>query len=161
YTYDPSGNITWIEDAALKTVFHANQQVDPVGRFTYDALYRLTEARGREHIGQTAFAFAPAEANYRVYPFTGQQDPNDLQALRNYTERYEYDAAGNFHTIRHVANGGNWTRSYEYNAASPLELGRKSNQLTGTTIGNGLNRTETYAYDDHGNMTAMPHLTSL
>ena len=27
YTYDPIGNITRIEDAALKTVFHANQQI--------------------------------------------------------------------------------------------------------------------------------------
>ncbi len=39
YTYDPAGNITRIEDAALKTVFHAGQQVDPVGQYTYDALY--------------------------------------------------------------------------------------------------------------------------
>jgi RHS repeat-associated protein len=161
YTYDPVGNITRIEDAALKTVFHANQQVDPVSRFTYDALYRLTEARGREHIGQMAFASAPADANFRDYPFAGQRDPSDLQALRNYIERYEYDAAGNFQTVRHIADGGNWTRSYEYNADSPLELGRKSNRLTGTTIGNGVNRVGTYAYDEHGNMTAMPHLTSL
>ena len=27
YTYDPAGNITRIEDAALKTVNHANQRV--------------------------------------------------------------------------------------------------------------------------------------
>jgi RHS repeat-associated protein len=161
YTYDPAGNITRIEDAALKTVFHAAQQVDPIGRFTYDALYRLTEAHGREHIGQTALDFAPPDANYRDYPFVGLRDPNDLQALRNYTERYEYDAAGNFQTIRHIANGGSWTRSYNYNADSPLETGRKSNRLTGTTIGNGINRTETYAYDEHGNTTTMPHLTSL
>jgi Insecticide toxin TcdB middle/C-terminal region/Insecticide toxin TcdB middle/N-terminal region len=29
YTYDPAGNITRTKDAALKTVFNANQQVDP------------------------------------------------------------------------------------------------------------------------------------
>jgi RHS repeat-associated protein len=161
YTYDPVGNLTRIEDAALATVFHGNQQVDPIGDFTYDALYRLVEARGREHIGQTAFEFAPPDANYRDYPFVGQRDPNDLQALRNYSELYEYDAAGNFQTVRHVANGGSWTRGYEYGADSPLETGRKSNRLTGTTLGNGLNRTETYAYDEHGNTTAMPHLPSL
>ena len=26
----------------------------PVGDYTYDAIYRLIEAKGREHIGQTA-----------------------------------------------------------------------------------------------------------
>ena len=57
YTYDPAGNITRIEDAALKTIFHNGQQVEPVCDYTYDAIYRLIEASGREHIGQTAFDF--------------------------------------------------------------------------------------------------------
>jgi hypothetical protein len=52
YTYDPVGNMTRIEDAALKTVFNANQQVDSAADYTYDPLYRLIEATGREHIGQ-------------------------------------------------------------------------------------------------------------
>ena len=51
YTYDPAGNITRIEDAALKTIFHNGQQVEPVCDYTYDAIYRLIEASGREHIG--------------------------------------------------------------------------------------------------------------
>ena len=59
YTYDPVGNITRIEDAALKTVFHANQQIDAACEYTYDAMYRLIEATGREHIGQSAFNFLP------------------------------------------------------------------------------------------------------
>ena len=70
YTYDPAGNITRIEDAALITVFNG-QQVDPVCDYTYDPLYRLTEAKGREHIGQSAFAFTPPDGNYRDYPFVG------------------------------------------------------------------------------------------
>jgi RHS repeat-associated protein len=161
YSYDPVGNITQIDDAALKTIFHGNQQVDPVGRFTYDALYRLTEAQGREHIGQMVFEFAPADANYRDYPFVGQRDQNDLQAVRNYTEHYDYDAAGNFQTVRHIASGGSWTRTYECDQNSLLESGRKSNRLSGTTIENGFIRGESYAYDAHGNTIAMPHLPSL
>ena len=63
YTYDPAGNITRIEDAALKTVFNANQQVDPACDYTYDPLYRLIEATGREHIGQSAFQFTPPDGD--------------------------------------------------------------------------------------------------
>jgi RHS repeat-associated protein len=161
YAYDPVGNVTRIEDAALRTVFHSNQQVDPIGRFTYDARYRLTEAEGREHIGQSVFEFGPADANYRDYPFVGHADQNDLQALRNYTERYEYDEAGNLRSVRHVATGGSWRRSYVYDETSQLESGRKSNRLSGTTIADGLTRAESYTYDEHGNTTAMPHLPSL
>ena len=80
-------------DAALQTVFHNNQQVDPPGVYTYDALYRLIEAKGREHIGQTALQLAPPNGNYRDYPFAGHApSPTTLQALRNYTEQYDYDA---------------------------------------------------------------------
>src|SRR5262249_35668917 len=98
YTYDPAGNITRIEDAALKTIFNANQQVDPVCDYTYDPLYRLTDATGREHIGQSVLPFTPPDANYRDFPFVGASQQNNLQALRTYTEHYDYDLVGNFKT---------------------------------------------------------------
>jgi RHS repeat-associated protein len=164
YTYDPVGNITRIEDAALKTVFHNGQQVDPVGDYTYDAIYRLMEAKGREHIGQTAHDFNPPNGNRRDYPFVGHWDPNDLQALRNYTERYEYDEVGNFQFMRHVATGGSWTRRYDYEETSLIETAKTSNRLTRTTVGNGSNFVETYTYTDdqgndvHGCMTAINNL---
>jgi RHS repeat-associated protein len=149
YTYDPVGNLTRIEDAALKTVFHNNQQVEPVCNYTYDASYRLIEAQGREHIGQNAFEFNPPNDNNRDHPFVGHQaNPNDLQALHSYTQRYEYDAVGNFEALRHVANGGSWIRRYDYEEASLIEVGKQSNRLTRTTIGNGLNHTESYSYRD-------------
>ncbi|MGH9756038.1 MAG: RHS repeat domain-containing protein, partial [Blastocatellia bacterium] len=165
YTYDPAGNITRIEDAALPTIFHNGEQVEPVCDYTYDAVYRLLEAKGREHIGQTAFDFNPSGGAFRDYPFAGSgANPNDLQALRNYTERYEYDAVGNFAYMRHIANGGSWTRGYEYNAASLLEPAKKSNRLTKTTTGDGLNFPETYTYTDaqgadmQGCMTAINNM---
>src|SRR5262249_45012624 len=74
--------------------------------------------------------------------------PNDMQAMRHYTERYEYDPVGNFQFMRHSANGGSWTRSYEYDAASLIEPAQKSNRLTRTTVGNGLSFVETYTYTD-------------
>jgi RHS repeat-associated protein len=161
YTYDPMGNITGIEDAALKTVHHNNKQVDPLSRYTYDALYRLVEAHGREHIGQTA-QLDPQDGDYRDYPFVGHRHPNDLQALRTYTEHYEYDEVGNFEKLRHVVEGGNWTRSYSYDEDSLIEPGtKKSNRLSQTALGNGSSGSETYAYADdqghdvHGCMTAI------
>lgn len=146
YTYDPAGNITRIEDAALPIVFHAGEQVEPVCDYTYDAVYRLIEASGREHIAQTAHDFNPPVDNRRDVPFLGlRADPNDLQAVRRYVERYEYDAVGNFQFMRHVANGGSWTRDYDYEEESLIEPAKQSNRLTRTTIGNF---TETYTYAD-------------
>lgn len=161
YWYDPVGNITRIEDLALKTIVHAGQKVEPVGSYTYDAVYRLIEAKGREHIGQNAFDFNPPNGGYRDYPFVGQAHPNDLQALRNYTERYEYDPVGNFEALAHRFNGAGWTRRYEYQENSLLEAGKKNNRLTKTTGGNGLNQVEPYTHDAHGNMTSMPHLAAM
>jgi len=150
YTYDPVGNVTRIEDAALQTLFHNNQPVQPVCAYIYDALYRLIEAQGREHIGQTAHDFNPPNGNRRDFDFAGLADfiahPNDMQAMRNYTEDYEYDAVGNFQFMRHSANGGGWTRSYKYDAPSLLEPAKQSNRLTKTKVGNGLNFVETYTY---------------
>jgi RHS repeat-associated protein len=158
YTYDPAGNIIRIEDAALSRVFHNGQQ-EPVCEYTYDAIYRLVKAQGREHIGQMVHDFDPPEGDRRDHPFVGHRvHSNDLQALRTYTERYEYDAVGNFQFMRHSANGGSWTRRYEYEEESlteresPTEPGKTSNRLTRTTVGNGLNHIEKYTYrDSQGN----------
>jgi len=164
YTYDPVGNITRIEDLALKTIFNNNEQVEPVCSYAYDAIYRLIEAHGREHIGQTALDFNPPSLARRDLPFFGlRANSNDLQAMRNYTERYEYDEVGNFAFLRHLANGGNWTRSYDYEEASLIEPAtRKNNRLTRARA-NG--QTETYSYidalggDTHGCMTAINAMT--
>ena len=162
YTYDPVGNITRIEDAALKTSFHNGQQISAVSDYIYDALYRLIEVQGREHTGQTAFDFKPHSGNYRDYPYAGHiAHPNDLKSLRNYTQRYNYDAVGNLEVVRHIATRNNWTRRYEYRQESLIEGGKQSNRLSGITLGNGTVRTESYAHDIHGNMTAMPHLATM
>ncbi len=159
YVYDPVGNITRIADAALKTVFNANQQVDSASDYIYDPLYRLIQATGREHVGQSAFAFAPPDGNYRDYPFAGATQQSDLQALRNYTEVYAYDPVGNFLTMAHQAVDGNWTRAYAYNEVSLTEPGKQSNRLSQTALQTGVNPpVEPYSYDGHGNMTRMPHL---
>jgi RHS repeat-associated protein len=159
YTYDPAGNITHIKDAALKNLFNANQQVDPTCDYTYEPLYRLIEATGREHVGQSAFQFSPPDGNYRDYPFVGAAQQSNLQALRNYTEQYDYDAVGNFLKLAHQAAGGNWTRTYAYNESSLIEPARKSNRLSQTALPTNAGApAEPYSYDAHGNITQMRHL---
>jgi RHS repeat-associated protein len=162
YIYDPVGNITRIEDGALKTVFHANQQIDAACEYTYDAVYRLIEATGREHIGQSAFNFFPEHGDDRDYPFEGAAQLIDLQALQHYIERYDYDPAGNFLKMFHRAPHRNWTRTYAYCEASLLEPGKHSNRLSETALGNHPGApVERYSYDAHGNMARMPHLPSM
>lgn len=162
YIYDPFGNITQIQDWALKSIVYNGQQVQPAGVYTYDAIYRLIQAQGREHIGQNAFNFSPVDGNYRDYPFMGQgASPNDLSALWNYTQTYDYDEAGNIKKVQHSAGSAGWTRTYQYNEASLLESGKQSNRLSGTTVGNGINYAESYGHDEHGNMKSMPHLAAM
>lgn len=162
YTYDPVGNITHIRDDAQQRIFFRNQIVEPSAEYTYDAIYRLIQATGREHLGQVGGA--PIPHSYNDAPRVGiDWSANDGNAMGAYIERYVYDAVGNFLAMQH--RGSNpaqpgWTRSYAYNEASQLEPGKQSNRLTSTTIGT---TTETYStngdgYDTHGNMLRMPQL---
>ena len=63
YFYDPVGNITHISDAAdtQNVIFFRNQRVEPSSDYTYDAIYRLISATGREHLGQTGIALSPPQ----------------------------------------------------------------------------------------------------
>jgi RHS repeat-associated protein len=162
YTYDPVGNITLIEDDALKTVFYANQRIDAACEYTYDPVYRLIEAEGREHIGQSAFKFFPEHGDDRDYPFEGAAQLADLQALQRYTECYTYDPAGNFLSTFHRAAHRNWTRACRYCEPSLLDPANKSNRLSETALATHPDApVERYSYDAHGNMTHMPHLPSM
>jgi RHS repeat-associated protein len=152
YTYDPVGNITHIRDDAQQTIFFKGQVVLPHCDYIYDAIYRLIEATGREHIGQVGQPETTWNDEFRV----NLPHPNDGQAMRNYTEQYIYDAVGNFEKLIHQAANGNWNRSYAYNESSLIEPAKKSNRLSSTTVGA---KTDPYTYDAHGNMTSMPHLT--
>ena len=162
YTYDPAGNITRIADDALPTLFFANQQVDPVSLYTYDAVYRLIEAQGRESIGQTALQLGLPQATYRDYPYAGLgSQPFDPKAVRKYIEQYDYDGVGNFQHMIHQAQSGAWQRDYCYEENSLIEPGKCSNRLSATVLHpNGSQPLEEiYTHDAHGNMTAMPHLS--
>ncbi len=158
YTYDPVGNITRIEDQAQQTTFFRNRRVDPNANYSYDAIYRLIEATGREHLGQAGGA--PIPVSQDDAPRVRLAHPNDGDSLGRYVQRYVYDAAGNIMSLTHRGDNPaqpGWTRNYRYAELSLLEPDKVSNRLTGTTAGE--NETlQPFGYDEHGNITAMPEL---
>jgi RHS repeat-associated protein len=159
YSYDPVGNIMHIRDDAQQTIYFRNQRVEPSADYTYDAIYRLIEATGREHLGQGA----PIPHSYNDAPRVGLLHPGDGNAMGTYVERYVYDAVGNFLSMQHRGtnpeNPG-WTRTYTYSERSLLEPTTQSNRLTSTTIGatTEIYSTDEDGYDAHGNMLRMPQL---
>ena len=146
YIFDAAGNITEQIDNAQQTVFFNNTQVDPHGKYTYDALYRLIEAEGRELIGLNA---APGPGDVSIAPL-----PNDTTAVRRYTQQYEYDELGNTLKMIHQATAGNWTRHYHYNFS-------QNNYLLSMSSDGVKPTTDEYTYDAHGSIVSMPHLATM
>lgn len=148
YTYDPIGNVTTIEDNAQQTLFVGNSKISPRTRYTFDAIYRLIYALGREHSGQ---ALPDQTSTPDGVPIPSPTDP---QAMRLYAETYQYDAVGNFLAMIHaVTNSAGqfqnlWTRTYTPDA--------NSNRLLSTVTGDATTSTPTtYSHDLAGNITAM------
>jgi RHS repeat-associated protein len=162
YTHDSVGNLTHIRDDAQQAIYFSNRRVEPSAEYTYDSVYRLIEATGREHLGQVGDG--PRPGSYNDKPRVGiLLSATDGNAVGGYLQRYRYDTVGNFREMAHLGtspvNSG-WTRSYTYNEDSQLQATQKSNRLTSTTVGA---ITETYSsggnsYDAHGNMLGMPQL---
>ncbi|WP_435330259.1 RHS repeat protein [Morganella morganii] len=100
YEYDPVGNVLCVTNDAEETRFWHNQKVVPENRYTYDTLYQLVSATGREmaNAGQQSSSLPD------ISPF-------DKATYTNYTRNYVYDRAGNMAQIRHSApaTGNNYT----------------------------------------------------
>jgi RHS repeat-associated protein len=160
YTYDPKGNITHIRDDAQQTIYFRNRRVEPSSEYTYDAIYRLIAATGREHLGQIdsrSVAYSDNDG-----PRVDLPQPGDGNVMARYVEHYVYDAVGNILALQHrgadPAQPG-WTRIYSYCEPSQLEVEQTNNRLSRAEVGETI---ESYRYDGaaglHGNITAMPHL---
>lgn len=152
YTYDPVGNITHIEDKNVPIAFFDNNKTTGLSTYAYDAMYRLVEANGREN--NIALTYNNQD-NWDDASFMRQLSPGNPLVVRNYTQTYEYDKVGNITQMKHLANGGSWTRNYEYETAN--------NRLKNTKVGQGvISYTYNYQYHPaHGCMTAMPHLEEM
>lgn len=168
YTYDPTGNITGIRDEAQQTIYFRNTRVEPNTDYSYDALYQLVKATGREHLGQTdGHPNAPTAPDAFNLFYIGHDQPGDRNAMGLYREHYLYDAVGNFLEMQHIGSDPahpGWTRTYDYTEASLIDDGTSgaslkfSNRLSSTMVGNSNRSVERYLHDVHGNMIRMPHL---
>ncbi len=167
YAYDPVGNITRIRDTAdtQNVIYFRNQRVEPSSDYTYDAIYRLRRATGREHLGQNGGALnAPSQITNDDGFRTRIPHRGDGQAMGVYTENYTYDSIGNLLTMLHEVSTGTWVRRYAYAEPSQIIATENSNRLTATSLpGDPSNGpySATYTYDAHGSMTRMPHLPLL
>jgi RHS repeat-associated protein len=154
YWYDPVGNITAQEDAANEAVYYSGTVASPDNDYTYDALYRLIIAKGRELAGNNG---APTYSDNSRVGINGVPISSaDTAAMRTYIQYYSYDEVGNMLQMKHTVTGGtgNWTRDYAIDSTS--------NRLIDTSIGSNTPTTETYTYDNRGNITdGFNHLTSL
>jgi RHS repeat-associated protein len=162
YVYDPAGNITRIEDTAQPRVFNLNTLVEASTDYTYDALYRLIQADGREHLGlQNGTLRPPTPTSAADFP---RVNPSDRNALGRYRERYTYDVADNLTALSHHGtdpNHSGWTRTFTYHEPSQLEPDRTdihSNRLTSASSKNATITGESYHHDVHGNMDMLPPL---
>jgi len=144
YTYDPAGNLTSVKDEAQQTVYFKNSVVSPTSEFTYDAIYQLVNATGREHIGQNL----PPSYNDASRINLPQQ--GEGSALRKYTQSYQYDAVGNLLQMIHAAGAGSWTRIYTYEGGN--------NRLNNNKVNTA---TENFTYDAHGNIQNLQQLQGI
>lgn len=170
YTYDPVGNIMEIYDDAQQINFFKNSKIEPHNRYEYDALYRLIKADGREHAGQEA----SNQRDQKDFNYMNIPNTNDGQAMRNYSEEFNYDEVGNIMSMLHrlgrlsdmIPGQEIWKRRYQYATDSNRLLSTSRPGDADVPVYFDVDTdtekySDVYNYDAHGNMTSMPHLTSM
>ncbi|MFE7074810.1 SpvB/TcaC N-terminal domain-containing protein [Streptomyces sp. NPDC057620] len=147
YDYDLAGNLTTLRDRTpgsgvpgnpealtaaspqLRALLGSGDALDR--RFTYDPVYRLLTATGREHQ-------APPAGD----PWTDLPRGTDATRAQACAETYRYDPVGGIVRLAHTGTGG-FTREFTATA--------DSNKLRRMTVGS---LPYDYTYDLNGNLTA-------
>ena len=153
-TFDPSGNVMSILDAAADVVFNRNARVEALATYTYDATYRLVQATGREHADAVRCDMRASDALGPFVELEPIQGAANGQALVTYTQDYAYDFADNLLTIKHRnSRGDGWTRAQRPSAGG--------NRLAESDSGCPGERGFLFEHDASGRILAMPHLRTL
>ncbi len=150
YDYDLAGNITKIADRVPGSgVPNTLLGLDALDRiFTYDPLYRLRTATGRE----CDLPAIPA-------PWDDTPRCQNPTLTRAYTEHYDYDSAGNLTRLRHQVKGGGFVREFAFAEDSNRLVSMSTGQLdfvyASDAAGNTVreNNERRFAWD-HGNRMA-------
>ena len=94
-----------------------NAVVEAANSYEYDALYRLIEATGREHASE-----GTTQRTHLDLVATPQPMTSDPSAMRRYTQRFTYDAAGN---LTGSTDARGVTTSHDYDALNRRILTRR------------------------------------
>lgn len=161
YSYDAVGNVLAVDDDAQQAVFFDNARVDPSARYRYDALYRLIEATGREHLGQ--IGGVPRPSAYNDAPRVGLPHRNDAQALGRYTERYDWDDAGGLRELTHRGANTTWIRRFACDEPSLLQPLQRGDRLSRAVVGVDADVVSNNGdgYDACGNPRKLAHLAEM
>jgi len=98
WKYDFTGNVILLTDGTVATGYWRNQVTDGVRNYTYDALYQLLSAEGRENAGNTGMQYS------------GLPVLSDDSRYVSYARSYVYDDSGNLITMAH-SGAGSYTRT--------------------------------------------------
>ncbi|UXU85291.1 RHS repeat-associated core domain-containing protein [Burkholderia sp. S-53] len=138
YQYDPVGNLLAIDDAAKATRYTRNQRVAPASAYTYDALYQLTRATGRENANAGRQSQRLPVPIVPLFQETGE--------LTRYTRTYTYDRGANLTTLQHQGTLSSYTQQ--------MVVARTSNRAVQQT--NGLTPGDVAGhFDACGNLRAL------
>ncbi len=161
YRYDPSGNVTSIEErvrgCGVENSLNGRDAL--VRSFTYDAIYRLLSATGRACANRaSSFLDFPNCGSYKAPYLAGGAVPNQDNApslTELYKESYSYDPAGNMLELDYdVTRAGGpqrqWVRSFGMGGLAPDQWSNAAtNRSTALTVDGAIH---SYAFDDNGNM---------
>ena len=168
YTHDLAGNITTIDERTPNCGVRNN----PHGRdrllreFTYDPIYRLLSATGRACINDSETRRRqdlPACGYYSGGAATPNQN-NAPDLTGRYTERFEYDPAGNMLALHYDAAGTHWARRFGMSGFTPKQWAEKlaadptAGQIDWGNEGNRLtnfgdeNQARNHHFDANGNL---------
>ena len=161
YDYDLVGNVVTIRDRTPESGVPDNPEAlaaaDPaVARlliggnalnrhFTYDPVYRLVTATGRE-----------CDAPPNLPPWVDRPRGTDITRARAYTETYRYDALGGLRRLDHGGGPGGFSRRFTVDPASNrlqrLRVGQDRYDYTFDTTGNMTSETSSRHFDwSHAN----------
>lgn len=184
YAYDLAGNIVSIRDRTPGSgVAGTPQGADALNRdFTYDPLYRLISATGREckqmpqpqpWADVTTQWQGNGDCGSGFYP-SSPPTPNQNNApnlTRAYTEEYAYDPAGNMVEMHHQTEYGGWKRQFGMGKLTPeqweTEWRNHLNGIWDNPVGNQLTHVvdsrvngaqtpvvgQTHFFDANGNLS--------
>lgn len=125
YKYDLTGNILSIKDITLGCgVINTPQGADVLERaFSYDPLYRLISATGREdkNIPKPRPWTDDARQGFNSGNHGTPNQDNAPNLTSMYWEEYAYDPAGNMLSMKHRNNGSQWTRRFGMGGLTPQQ----------------------------------------